>query len=254
MSAPAVSVVMSVYNGEAWVGAAIESILKQSMEDFEFFAIDDGSTDDTGKIIESFMDERLWTASSDRLGLTSQLIRGIRMSSATLIARLDADDEAMPERLERQCEYLTRRPHVGLVGGAAYEVDGSYADPVPYLPMPENDAAIRRALIRENPFIHSSVMFRRSVYDQVGGYDPTVAVGQDYDLWMRMARVTKLANLPEPLVIRRRHPGQISVTRARERRLTEARVRWRAVRQGQYPWWCAAYALKPLLGSLSCGS
>lgn len=244
MSPPAVSVLMSVRNGERWVAEAVESILKQTWTDVELIVMNDGSVDHTEPILDGFEDPRLhcYHGLTPR-GLTRQLVRAAWLARAPLLARLDADDTAEPDRLAQQVEYLRAHPEVGLLGTGAYAEDRRS-----WVMMPCGDAEIRRALIRRNPFIHASVMFRRTVYDQAGGYDARVPVAQDYDLWMRMARLTYLANLPEPLVTRRRHPNQISLTRARERRWTEARVRWRAVRRGQFPWWAALYAAKPLLG------
>jgi hypothetical protein len=115
---------------------------------------------------------------------------------------------------------------------------------------PAGDAAIRRALIRRNPFVHSSVLMRRSAVDAVGGYDESLPVAQDYDLWMRMSGVTRLANLAEPLVVRRLLPGRVSATRDAARLAAEARVRWRAIRSGLYPWWCAVFLLRPLAALL----
>jgi hypothetical protein len=112
---------------------------------------------------------------------------------------------------------------------------------------PADDVAIRRALIRRNPFVHSSVLMRRHWVEEVGGYDPTFPVAQDYDLWMRMSRVTVLANLPDLLVVRRLLPGRVGVERDDERLSTELRVRWDAVRSGAYPWWCAVFAARPAL-------
>jgi hypothetical protein len=83
--------------------------------------------------------------------------------------------------------------------------------------------------------------------EQAGGYDEAFPVAQDYDLWMRMSRVTRMANLPEPLVVRRLLPGRVSETRDTERLRTEASVRWRAVRSGVYPPWCAVFVLRPIL-------
>ena len=102
-------------------------------------------------------------------------------------------------------------------------------------------------VIRRNPFVHSTVVVRRAVLDRSGGYDERLAVAQDYDLWMRLAPLTTLANLPDALVIRRLLPGRVSATRDGERLRTEARVRWRAVGRGDYPWWCAVYAARPAL-------
>ena len=112
---------------------------------------------------------------------------------------------------------------------------------------PVADRDIRAALIRRNPMVHTSVMMRRDLVLAAGGYDERFAVAQDYDLWMRLARITRFANLPETLVVRRLLPGRVSATRDDERLRTEARVRWRAVRRGDYPWWCVAFAARPAL-------
>ncbi len=112
---------------------------------------------------------------------------------------------------------------------------------------PADDVAIRRALIRANPFIHSSVIMRREALEAAGGYDERIAVAQDYDLWLRMSRVTRMANVPEPLVLRRLTPGMISHARETDRLRMELRVKVRALRSGAYPIWCAVYLLKPLL-------
>jgi hypothetical protein len=184
--------------------------------------------------------------------LTPSLNRALSLARAPLIARLDADDLALPERLACQRRFLDTHPDVGLLGTAAREVDAS-GQLVSVVTPPEDDAAIRRALIRRNPFVHSSVMIRRSTLTEVGGYDERLTVAQDYDLWMRMSRVTSLANLPTPLVIRRLLPGRVSAVRDAERLATEVRVRWRAVRSHAYPWWCAIFLLKPATGLLCPG-
>jgi glycosyltransferase involved in cell wall biosynthesis len=178
-------------------------------------------------------------------GLTSSLNQALSLARAPLLARLDADDLALPERLARQRAFLDAHPEVGLLGTGAREVDASGRE-VGIVSPPEDDATIRRALIRRNPFVHSSVMMRRSALADAGGYDKSLAVAQDYDLWMRMSRVTRLANLPGPLIVRRLLPGRISAARDAERLSTEARVRWRALRSGAYPWWCAIFLLRPL--------
>ncbi len=217
MKTPAVSVVMAVFDGAPWVGSAVESLLDQTLADLEVVVIDDGSTDPTPDVLASIRD----------------------------LARLDADDLALPERLARQRQYLDAHPDVGLLGTGAREVDLTGRE-IAILRPPVDDAAIRRALIRANPFVHSSVMMRRAVLDRAGGYDPSFPVAQDYDLWMRMARVARMANLPELLVIRRLAPGRISAVRNNDRLLAEARVRWRAVRSRVYPWWCFVFALRPV--------
>ena len=246
MTVPAVSVLMGVWNGAPRVREAVLSVLGQTMGDLELIVIDDGSADETPAILGSFRDPRLWVEQRARGGLTSALQAALELARAPLVARLDADDVALPERFERQRTFLATHPDIGLLGTGGREVDASGREMAVVRP-PATDAAIRRALIRRNPFVHSSMMMRRSVVEQVGGYDPAFPVAQDYDLWMRMSRVTRMANLPEPLVVRRILPGRISETRETERLRAEARVRWRAVRGGTYPVWCALFVLRPLL-------
>jgi glycosyltransferase involved in cell wall biosynthesis len=246
VSAPAVSVVMAVFDGASWVGAAVESLLTQTLTDLEVIVIDDGSTDTTPEMLAAVHDSRLRVQRQERAGLTRSLVRALDLARAPLVARLDADDLSLPERLARQRQFLDANPQVGLLGTGAREIDFEGHE-VAIVRPPADDAAIRRALIRENPFVHSTVMMRRSALERAGGYDPAFPVAQDYDLWLRMARVTLLANLPEPLVIRRLVPRRVSAIRDDDRLRAEARVRWRAVRGGAYPWWCALFAVRPLV-------
>jgi len=242
--APAVSVLMAVRNGAPWVREAVESVLAQTAGDLELIVIDDGSTDATLALLEAVRDPRLRVERREVQGLTRALNRGLGLARAPLVARLDADDLALPERLARQRDFLDAHPGVGLLGTAAREVDALGRE-VRVVRPPQHDAALRRALIRENPFVHSSVMLRRALCEQAGGYDEARPVAQDYDLWMRMSRATRLANLDDVLVVRRLLPGRISVEREGDRLRTEARVRWEAIRRGDYPWWCVVHALRP---------
>jgi glycosyltransferase involved in cell wall biosynthesis len=237
---------MGVHNGAPWVGEAIVSVLHQTAPDLELIVIDDGSTDATGSILAAVGDRRVRIERRPHQGLTDALIHGFGLARAQLVARLDADDLAEPERLARQRAFLDSHPDVGLLGAGAREVDSAGRD-VALIQPPGDDAAIRRALIRRNPFVHSSVVMRREVAERAGGYDGSFAVAQDYDLWMRMSRLTHLANLAEPLVVRRLLPGRVSAERDSARLRAEARIRWRAVREGAYPPWCAAFALRPVL-------
>jgi glycosyltransferase involved in cell wall biosynthesis len=246
VTAPPVSVLMAVRDGAPWVADAVASVLEQTAGDLELIVVDDGSTDATPDLLSAVSDRRLSVIRQPPAGLTRALNRALGAAGGGLIARLDADDRALPERLARQRAFLDRWPQIGLLGTAAREVDAAGAV-VRLVQPPQEDGAIRRALIRENPFVHSSVMARRALLERAGGYDETLAVAQDYDLWMRLARVTRLANLAEVLVVRRLGAGRVSVAREDERLRTEARVRWRAVRSGAYPAWCVLFALRPAL-------
>jgi len=243
---PAVSVVMAVRDGATCIAAAVGSVLGQTDGDLELIVVDDGSTDATADLLAEIRDPRLRVIWQPAAGLTRALNHGLSLARAELIARLDADDVALPERLARQRVFLTAYPDVGVLGTAAREVDAAGV-PVGDVRPPRDDAAIRRALIRTNPFVHSSVMARRALLASVGGYDARVAVAQDYELWMRLAGLTRLANLEDVLVVRRLGESRVSVEREEDRLRTEARVRWRAVVSGAYPPWCALFALRPAL-------
>ncbi len=241
---PAVSVLMAVKDGAPWVREAVQSVLSQTEPDLELIVIDDGSTDATPALLDAVRDPRLRVHRQESRGLTAALNRALGLARAPLVARLDADDVALPERLARQRAHLDAHPEVGLLGTAAREVDEAGRE-VRLVRPPTDDGAIRRALIRANPFVHSSVMLRRALCEAVGGYDERLPVAQDYDLWMRLGRATGLGNLPDVLVVRRLVPGRVSVEREAERLRTEALVRWAAIRRGDYPWWCAVHALRP---------
>jgi glycosyltransferase involved in cell wall biosynthesis len=240
---PAVSVVMAVRNGAPWVAEAVSSVLEQTLTDLELVVVDDGSTDGTPALLASVPDPRLRVLRHEPAGLTRSLNRGLAEARAPLVARLDADDVARPDRLMRQAAWLASRPEVGVLGTAALEVDEAGRAVRTVVP-PEHDAAIRRELIRANPFVHSSVMFRRAVVERVGGYDERLPVAQDYDLWLRLAPLTRFANLADVLVVRRLLAGRVSIVREDDRLRTELRARWRAVRSGTHPWWAAAWAAR----------
>ncbi len=246
MTTPAVSVLMSVHDGAPLVAEAVASVLGQTDGDLELIVVDDGSTDATPTLLAAVVDPRLRVHRQARTGLTRALNHALGLARGDLVARLDADDVALPERLTRQRAFLAAHPDVGLLGTAAREVDPAGGVERIVRP-PADDAALRRALIRANPFVHSSMMVRRALLVGAGGYDERLAVAQDYELWMRLAGLTRLANLEDVLVVRRLGEGRVSVEREEDRLRTEARVRWRAVVSGAYPPWCALFALRPAL-------
>ena len=243
---PAVSVLMGVHNGIPWVTQAVTSILNQTAGDLELVVVDDGSTDETPAALAPLIDARLRVVRQPRRGLTRALNYALTVATAPLIARLDADDVALPERLARQRAMLDAHADIGMLGTGAREIDAAGNEVGLVIP-PVDHAALRRALIRANPFVHSSVMMRRRILETLGGYDERLCVAQDYDLWMRMAAVTRLGNIPEPLVVRRLLADRVSVARDSDRLRAECRIRWQAVRRGAYPWWCAVFAARPAL-------
>lgn len=251
MRSPRVSVIMSVYNGEQYLTEAIDSILNQTFTDFEFIIINDGSTDGTADILRSYEDPRLRIVEQENIGLTRSLNRGILLAQGEYIARMDDDDLSLPERLDRQVAFLNAHPEVGILGTACRIVDEVSTQEWEMHP-PLSDGQIRQRLIRGNPFIHSSVMMRKSILQAVGGYNEAYPYIQDYELWVRLAAHTRLANLPDVLHVRRFHWGAISTTKRTEllRLWLRMRIRYEAFQRLDYPWYYAVYILQPLLFTL----
>jgi len=227
---PRVSVVMSVYNEERYVGQAIESILQQTFQDFEFVIVDDGSVDQTPMILKSYGDPRMKVYQQPNRGQSLALNQGIRFASGCYIARMDGDDISLSERLERQASLLDVHPEIGLVGTWCVKVDARTGHERVQT-LPEEDGDIRRFMRIDNPFIHSSVMIRKAALDRVGLYHEGL-IWQDYELWVRIARHYRMANIGEPLIIRRKHPGSITGTERKSRQFWELfRIQWKAALQ-----------------------
>lgn len=205
---PRVSVVTAVRDSEAFVSDAVASVLRQTFEDFEFIIVDDGSTDGTPKRLTLFHDPRIRvTTLSQSVGPCEARNIAISESCGEFIAILDSDDICHPQRLETQVRFLDDRPACGAVGSWA-RVFGAYRT-VRRFPLSNN--ALRASLMLGNPFLHSSVMFRREALppDSVP-YLKSRIYAEDYSLWLRISERWKLANIPKELVEYRTHLGQIS--------------------------------------------
>ena len=193
---------MPVYNGERFLRAAIDSVLAQTFTDFELVMIDDGSRDNSRVILESYADWRIRVIHHERnLGLATTLNHGLEAASGALVARHDQDDLSSPARLARQRMYLLEHPDVALVGSQAAAIDEEGHPAAPVNRSLEHDS-IRWYGLFATPFIHSSVMFRRRiVWDELGGYDASFdPYAEDFDLWSRLLRGHRTANLSERLV------------------------------------------------------
>jgi len=207
---PAVTVLMAVRDGERHLRPALESILRQTFDDFEFLIVDDASADATREVIASYGDPRVrLVANSEHLGLTESLNRGIALARGRYLARMDADDLSDPERLERQVAFLDAHPECALVATWARKIDASGAQ-VGVAHTPLTSDAIRRLLRRGNCITHGTVMIRNQAIRSVGGYDPSMERAQDYDLWLRLSEQFDLGTLPEYLYSWREHAASIS--------------------------------------------
>lgn len=196
--APQVSVVMSVYNGALDLPRSLGSILQQSFEDFELIAVDDGSTDGSGDILDAHAarDSRIQVIHQDNRGLGPALHAACLRARGELLARHDSDDLSAPTRLARQVEYLRARPDVALCGTWAWFVhplDG----PVAAWEVPDDAPLLREFMERgRNPLVHGSVMLRRSVYLREGVGYRFKRDGEDFDLWLRLIGLGDLGCVP----------------------------------------------------------
>lgn len=208
---PKISVVMSVYNGCQYLQEAIDSILGQTFNNFEFIIVDDASTDTSHEIICSFEDPRIVCLKNEKnIGLASSLNKGLKAARSMYIARMDADDVSLPDRLKKQVCFLDAHPEIGILGCACRLIDakGQVCGVKPRL---QDDTSIRWAALLRNPFIHPSVMLRREVLVTHGlFYDETFQQTQDYEFFTRVLKYTKGANVNEPLLLYRTHPGDIT--------------------------------------------
>ncbi len=213
MKVPKVTVLMSVYNGEQFLREAVDSILSQKFEDFEFLIINDGSNDGTKEILESYRDPRIRLIENDKnIGLTKSLNKGINMSNGQYIARMDADDVSIPDRFEKQVNFLNENNEVGLVG--TYYLMINEKGNVLHEVRPLTDRReLKEKLLTTNQFGHGTVMFRRECLGKSGLYREEFKSSQDYDLWLRISEMYDIANIPEPLYKWRVNPGAISVNR-----------------------------------------
>lgn len=212
---PAVSILMSVYNGAPYLGLAIDSVLKQTYRNLELVIVDDGSTDESPAIINKFKctDSRIRSFRNERnLGLVASLNRGLAACQAELVARADSDDIFRSDRIQIQLDFMKSHPEVGVIGSAVEFID-------------QNGAILNRQLhsfptswgdIRLHSLLgcclwHTTVMFRKTPVDEAGRYSTEFVGGpEDYDLWARLLDKTQIVNLPLPLAKQRLHSASIT--------------------------------------------
>lgn len=218
-----VSVLLSAFNAVETIGVALDSILAQTHRDFELVVVDDGSSDGTAGIIDAAVarDDRVRVLHQPNAGLVVSLNRGLGLCRYEFVARMDADDRAWPERLERQAAYLNANPQVVAVGSQTRIID-SGGRPVRQGWYPTDPHAAKASLRSASPFAHPAVMMRRSVVESVGGYRAAFIHAEDYDLWLRMGEVGDLANIPAVLLDYRVHGNNTSTRNAADQAFSTA--------------------------------
>jgi glycosyltransferase involved in cell wall biosynthesis len=189
--------------------------LTQTLADFELIAINNGSTDGTAAVLDGLRDPRVRVVHQENLGFPVALNRGIALARGRYIGRQDHDDWAKPTRLERQVAFLEANPDYALVGTRA-EIWAGDRQTKRAHDHPTDNAALQFDLLFDNPFVHSSMLLRKSALEVVGHYttDPARQPPEDYELWSRIARRYKVANLPERLTIYREVPNSMSRQRS----------------------------------------
>ena len=244
MNAASISIVMSVYINDnrndyhelcLYLKQSIDSILRQTFTDFEFIIVNDGSSDSVKKLLDNFCqsDKRIKLFHQENKGLISSLNFGIEKSQGKYIARMDADDISLPERLEHQYRFMEDNTDVALLGSGIHYIDGNgkIFDTFYY---PTSDIELKENLPYSNYFAHSSVMMRTETVRILGGYSQVYLHAEDYDLWLRFSEVSSIANLPHTFVQYRVHNSNISSKNIHEQVLSvlAARTAYRLRREG----------------------
>ena len=211
IKSPEITVLMPAYNAEKYIAEAIASVLKQSFSDFELLIVNDGSTDHTVKIIESFKDDRIVLIHQENQGIASALNTGLKYAQADYIARFDADDICNRDRLKIQYNFITTYPEYDIIGSAAdyLDVEGNYIftqHPVAHL-----NEEIQALQYTVCPFIHSSVFYKKDVILNNGGYNEHAYTFEDHFLWVNILKSAKACNLSQALIKVRLNPESITI-------------------------------------------
>jgi glycosyltransferase involved in cell wall biosynthesis len=227
---PLISVVTSVYNGEAYLKECVDSVLSQTFQDFEYIILNNGSTDRSAEILAQYKDPRFRIVHQENLGVPRSLNKGASLCRADLIARLDADDYVYPNWLEKYYEFMSGNQEVVICSCRFDElIKGKiYPQNFPFL---EHDLDIRKSLSFMNPIAHSLSIVRKSSFLKAGGYDPKLFIAHDYDLWIRLLEGGRARNLNSILGVHRSHDA--SYSRKKERTMIKElfQVQWRAYRK-----------------------
>lgn len=221
---PKVSVIMSVYNDEHCVRSAINSIINQTFEDFEFIIVDDGSTDSTIEIIRQYTDERIRVISNERnIGLTNSLNKALKNAKGKYIARMDSDDISLPERFEQQVKFLDEHEDTYLISCSYREFGSRFG----CNRITAGEDEIRAQYLFGSVLPHPGFMFRKKVFDKYHiCYNPKMKYAQDYDFQVRVSRRFHIACLSQILLYYRVSQNQISQKKALEQKAYADKVRY----------------------------
>lgn len=217
---PMISVIMPAYNAEKYIKEAINSVLRQTYDNFEFIIIDDGSLDNTVKEIKKYIDPRIIFIQNEKnKGLIETLNNAIRIAKGKYIARMDADDIACSERLEKQFNYMENNPDISILGANLRYISGTYETH-----FPEKYEDIKIQMLESNKISHPTVMMRKAhIVNSQLRYNENYPSAEDYKLWIdAIQNGLKIENMPDILLFYRIHENQISSQKKQEQeRITQ---------------------------------
>lgn len=207
-----ISVILSTYNDEKYIAEAIESVLNQTYKHFEFIIVDDGSTDNTNRIIKSFDDERIVLVEKKNTGLINSLNYGFSVSKYNWVIRMDGDDICYPNRFEMLMSRIS--DNVAVIGSNCTLIDSS-GKIIGRTKNPLTTKGIIRNLLLMLPSVfHSSTLINKEIFNETAGYDKLMHVAEDYDLWLRMSLKGEIINVEDELMYYRMHESNISKKKA----------------------------------------
>lgn len=230
-----VSIIIPVYNGEKYVSEAIDSVLNQTYKDFEIIVIDDGSKDNTLNILRMYRDKIKWKSQENR-GQASAINEGINIAKGKYIAYLDADDVCLPERFEKQVEYLDEHPNVSLVYSDRYNINENEEIQGIFNSRPHDNFII----LQQNYISRSVVMHKKECLDKVGLFDESITGSDDWDMWIRISEKFEMSYINKPLVKYRVHKENISLIRPKRLdygRYTKMKGLEKTLKRRESPFW-----------------
>lgn len=248
-----VSIILAVYNCETYLAEALDSIQAQTWPDWELIVIDDGSTDRSSATAQDYAarDPRIvYVRQPQNQGLVACLNEGLRRARGQYVARLDADDAMRPDRLEKQVAYLELHPEVGLLGSSIESIDDR-GDTIAITHVETDPDRLKRLLAKKNPFFHPSVMMRAATLKAVGDYSSVYPRAEDYEMWIRFAQVSRVANLAEPLTRYRTLSSSVSHATIRKQARDAFRLMLNAIAQGYHAPTAIVHLWRPLVYILS---
>jgi glycosyltransferase involved in cell wall biosynthesis len=208
---PKITVLMPVYNGGRYIGDAVASVLQQTFSDFELLIVNDGSTDDTLNVIQSFDDPRIVVINQENKGIALALNYGLKYARAAFIARFDADDICYPERLQVQYDFMMANPDYSVIGSAADYIDMEGHFLFTHKPPAFSNDQLQQLKYEVCPFIHSCVLYKKDLIIANGGYNEYAYTFEDHFLWANILEGQKVCNLAQPLIKVRLNPESITI-------------------------------------------